>query len=106
MDLQVTTDRPGHLEFSLDTNRDALLVTTESYHPGWHARVDGREVPILRVNVDFLGVRVPAAAQQVECYFSDNWHTIGRWISVGSLGLLVLVLFWSHLRQSALGFAR
>jgi len=106
LDLQVTTDQPGRLEFSLETNRDALLVTTESYHPGWHARVDGREVPVLRVNGDFLGVRVPAAAQQVECYFSDNWHMIGRWLSVGSLGLLVLVLFWSRMRQSALGFAR
>jgi hypothetical protein len=60
----------------------------------------------LRVNGDFLGVRVPPAAQQVECYFSDNWHAVGRWISLGSLGLLGLVFCWSRTRRHALGFAR
>lgn len=104
--LQLTADRPGRLDFDLETNRDALLVTTESFHPGWHARVDGAEVPVLRVNGDFLGVRIPAAAQRVECYFSDNCHAVGRWVSGGSLVLLGLVFCWSRMRQNALGFAR
>jgi hypothetical protein len=105
LQLEVTTDRPGDIAFDLDSNRDSLLVTTESFHPGWHARVDDSEAPVLRVNGDFLGVRIPASARRIECYFSDNWHTVGRWISLGSLGLLVLVMCWSRLRQSALGFA-
>ena len=104
--VSLMTDRPGQLAFDLETNRDALLVTTESFHPGWHARVDGADVPVLRVNGDFLGVRVPAAAQRVECYFSDNWHAVGRWISLGSLGLLGLVFCWPRTRQLALGFVR
>jgi hypothetical protein len=106
MDVQVLTDRPGQLVMALETNRDALLVTTESFHPGWHARVDGAEVPTLRVNGDFLGVRVPQAAQRVECYFSDNWHAVGRWISLGSLGLLGLVMCLSRWRATAPGFVR
>jgi hypothetical protein len=106
LQLGVTVDRPGHLEITLDTNRDALLVTTENFHPGWHARVDGIEVPVLRVNGDFLGVRVPSAALRVECYFSDNWHTVGRWISLSSLGLLGVVLCLTCIRQNAPGFVR
>lgn len=106
LQIQLTADRPGHLAMALETNRDALLVTTESFHPGWHAQVDGAEVPVLRVNGDFLGVRVGAAAQRVESYFSDNWHAVGRWISLGSLGLLGLVFCLMRLRQNALGFVR
>ncbi len=91
LQLQLTADRPGRLAFALDNNRDALLVTTESFHPGWRVSVDGADVPALRVNGDFLGARIPPSSQRVECYFSDNWHTVGRWLSLGSVGLLGLV---------------
>jgi len=104
--LRIAEDRPGHLAFDLENNRDALLVTTESFHPGWRVSVDGADVPVLRVNGDFLGVRVGAAAQRVECYFSDNWHAVGRWVSLGSLGLLGLVLCLKRMRQNTPGFVR
>ncbi|MGQ9568235.1 MAG: YfhO family protein, partial [Anaerolineae bacterium] len=42
-----------------------VLMVAESWYPHWHVEVDGREVPLLRVNGGFLGVAVPAGEHGV-----------------------------------------
>ena len=44
---------------------EGLLVLRDSWYPGWMASVDGKEVPILRVNGCFRGVMVPAGGHMV-----------------------------------------
>ncbi len=43
-----------------------LLVLADTFYPGWTARVDGREVSILRTNFLFRGVAVPDGSHIVE----------------------------------------
>ena len=40
--------------------RTGVLVLHDIYYPGWEVRVDGRAAPILRANLLFRGVEVPA----------------------------------------------
>ena len=40
-----------------------------SYHSGWQATVDGRPVPVLRVNRDFLGCVVEAGRHRLTLDF-------------------------------------
>jgi hypothetical protein len=85
----VLADSPGH--FSLESNAPSqqLLVTTESYHDGWVATVDGRVIPIVRVDGDFLGCVVDAGQHQVDLRFRPWSLQLGRMISFGGLGLLL-----------------
>ncbi len=55
--LSVTTDRPG------------ILVLHDLYYPGWEATVDGERKPVLRANLLFRGVEVPAGQHRVEFTF-------------------------------------
>ena len=55
--LSVATDRPG------------LLVLHDLYYPGWEATVDGKATPVLRANLLFRGVEVPAGEHRVEFTF-------------------------------------
>jgi Bacterial membrane protein YfhO len=72
-----------------DARRPALLVLTDSWFPGWKASVDGRDVPIHRVDYLIRGVAVPAGAHRVEFrYQPASWRA--GWI-VSLVAALVLV---------------
>ena len=75
--LRVTTDRP------------TLLVVTDNYYPAWHARVDGAEAPILRANLAFRAVPVPAGEHEVAFFY--NSETLRRSATV-SIALLAILL--------------
>jgi uncharacterized membrane protein YfhO len=46
-----------------------------SWHPGWHAAVDGLAVPVQRLTPDILGVDVPPGSHQIELRFRRPWWT-------------------------------
>ncbi|GJD49971.1 hypothetical protein OPKNFCMD_2707 [Methylobacterium crusticola] len=69
--------RRNVVTLEVDTDRDSVLVLHDVYYPGWEARVDGVRHPILRTNLLFRGVEVPAGKHVVEFRF--------RPLSVGNL---------------------
>jgi hypothetical protein len=71
---------------SVDAARRSLLVLTDSWFPGWKAAVDGRDVPIERVDYLIRGVPVPAGAHRVEFSYEPSSWRVG-WI----LSLLALI---------------
>ena len=58
--------------------RPSLLVLTDSYDPGWSARVDGRPAEVHRVNYLVRGVLVPPGSHDVEFrYRAEGWRAGG-----------------------------
>jgi hypothetical protein len=55
------------LEVSAD--RNGLLILHDLYYPGWEATVDGVRVPLVKANILFRGVEVPAGSHVVEFKF-------------------------------------
>ena len=50
---------------------DGWVVFSENALPGWHAEVDGIEVPIRTANYLFQGVPVPAGEHKVHFFYKD-----------------------------------
>ncbi len=63
---RVIAARPGHLAVEVQTAADGVLVVSQPFYPGWQARLDGRRVPIERVDYALQGVALPAGAHRVE----------------------------------------
>ena len=53
-------DEPDTLALDLRAPARAFVVVADTWFPGWTARLDGREVPIRRVNGGVRGIEVPA----------------------------------------------
>ncbi len=79
-----------------------MLVLTDVHYPGWKARVDGRSVPLERVNYLLKGVPLAAGDHSVELrYEPASWRA--GWI-VSLLGCLILVALTAlGLREPAEG---
>jgi hypothetical protein len=75
--VSVKEYRRNAVVLEVDTDRTSLLVLHDIYYPGWEATVDGKVQPILRTNVLFRGVEVPAGRHVVEFQF--------RPLSIGNL---------------------
>lgn len=70
---------PGRIVIGVDAPEDGALVLNDLYYPGWVAEVDGEPSPVLRADVLFRAVQVPAGSHVVELRFEplrwDNlWH--------------------------------
>jgi len=51
---------------STTIQQSGFLVNLTPWDAGWHAYIDGKEVPILRTNYLFMGISVPAGTHTVE----------------------------------------
>ncbi|WP_322200793.1 YfhO family protein [Acutalibacter intestini] len=82
-------------EAKMDTpQRDRLVFFSVPYEPGWSAQVNGQPAEILRVNVGFMAVKVPAQgpAAHIEFTYSTPGLGLGALVSLGALILLIAYL--------------
>ncbi len=79
----------GVQRLRVSVDAPALLVVLDNYYQAWHAYVDGREVPLLRVNHTFRGIPVPAGEHEVAMRYSTE--AVSMWASLSGIVLLVLL---------------
>ncbi len=70
----------------------ALLVLSDTYYPGWRAFVDGGEQPLVRGDLLFRVVPVPAGQHQVIFRFEPTSIRLGLAISLAALLCAIGVL--------------
>ena len=70
------------VDFDIACSAPTLAVIAQTYFHNWQAEVDGRSVPLLRANVAFQSVQVPAGNHHIHLYYRDRAFEIGAAISV------------------------
>ena len=87
--------------FQVNTTQAGLFVQTDAHYPGWVATLDGATTPILRADVMFRGVIVPAGSHTLIFEYRPWWFPgilifgIGAWLTSG------IILMW-HYRKTRL----
>ena len=66
---RITRYADDRVEIDVDTPMPGLLVLHDVDYPGWTAQVDGTPRPVLRADLLFRGVEVPAGHHTVEFAF-------------------------------------
>jgi hypothetical protein len=90
--VRITGHGPHAVQVRAVTDRPAYLVLTDTWYPGWTARVDGREARLWRANHAFRAVSVVPGEHLVEFRYEPAWLTIGLATSGVSLAVVALML--------------
>jgi hypothetical protein len=87
--VQIVRYTTNEAEMRVQASRDAILVFSDSYYPGWLATIDGSPTAIYRANTTQRAVVVPAGEHQVRFRFRPASVLAG--FSMSSASLLVFV---------------
>jgi hypothetical protein len=67
----------------------SIVLVRTAFGPNWHAEVDGRPAPVLRVDGVVQGVPVAAGTHTIELRYDDPW--IGYGLAGSALAIAVLL---------------
>ncbi|MCI1966064.1 MAG: YfhO family protein [Oscillospiraceae bacterium] len=91
-----TTDRGG-FSASFESEKNGLVFFSVPWEGGWSAEVNGKPAEIVKANVGFMAVRVPAGSSQIRFYYK----TPGLWLGAAATagGILLFVFYWVTVRR-------
>ena len=83
----------GDGSFTIDvaTAGGGFLVLSETFYPGWKARIGDRILPVYRTNVSLQGVAVPPGRHVVEFELISTTLRAGAVVSILALVVLLFV---------------
>jgi hypothetical protein len=103
--VEITDYRHARVEMRAVTEQPAFLILTDMYYPGWRARVNDRETPIVPVQGIFRGVYLDGPGSfEIEMSYEPLSFKIGAACSM--LGLILLAMAGFRIwRRWPLGYA-
>jgi hypothetical protein len=97
----VTKSAPDELTLDVTATADGLVVLSEIYSPGWHAYLDGEEVPIHIANHTFRAVPVSAGEHTLELRYDPPWLRVGLVITLATIAALAAAAIVPYRRQKS-----
>jgi hypothetical protein len=85
----VVREKADRLQVEAELSADGYVVVVDGHDPGWRVRVDGRPAPLLRANVAFRAVAVPAGRHGIEMVYRPTAVLTG--LAVSGIALVALV---------------
>ncbi len=77
----------------VESNHSGYLVFLDAFLPGWHAEMNGKELPLYRANGFFRAVPVDKSGGVVEFYYRPYSFYAGLAISLFGAAVCLIVLF-------------
>jgi uncharacterized membrane protein YfhO len=70
------------VDVEVEAQEPSLVVVAQTYYHNWRAEVDGNPTPLLRANVAFQAVQIPAGRHAIHLFYRDRAFEIGAAISI------------------------
>jgi hypothetical protein len=97
--VDVKERRSGHFSAIVDGSGSSLLVISEAFYPGWHARIDGRDTSIIAVDGLVQGVLVPSGRHLVELRYLPKSFLVGLALTLLAIALLLVLRVYLRRRD-------
>ncbi len=81
------------IDLETESGENNLLVTSDTYYPGWYATVDNRPVEIYLVNLSQRVIELPKGTRYVKMEYKPQSFETGKTISFISYIIVFAVLF-------------
>ena len=76
----------------MEAKADGHVVLLDTFYPGWHAEVDGREQPIRAADLAFRAVAVTPGRHTVRFFYRPTSVIAGGGLSLAALLVIVVCL--------------
>jgi hypothetical protein len=93
--VEATERQPNRVTLTAHLSRPGYVVLLDRYDSNWHARIDGREVPVLRANQLFRAAYAEPGHHVIIFYYRQQGLLAGMFISA----LTLVALLWVYLRN-------
>jgi hypothetical protein len=107
--LRWIEDAPDRITLEASAPEQAFVVVADAWFPGWGATVDGRAVPLYRVNHMVRGVAVPAGTHRLAMRYVPEGWVLATAVTRTTMLVLALagiaLLFAAARKRAALGAA-
>lgn len=93
--ITMTKYEPNKIVYEANANGKQFAVFSEIYYPeGWKAMIDGKEVPIHKVNYLLRGLEIPSGKHKIEFAFAlPKYEKSATWAMLGSIVVILALLF-------------
>lgn len=91
-DVRLVDYRPDTVALLAHLDEPGFVVLSDAWDPGWRVRVDGRVVPLLRANLGFRAVAVPAGDHRVQMVYRPRALVPGLLLTAAATLLCLLVI--------------
>src|SRR5262249_50498245 len=92
-------ESPNQVRVQVSADRTAYLVLSDTWFPGWTARVDGHPADVWRANHTLRAVVVPAGSHEVVFAYAPRSLMIGALISAAAVGLAAVAAILGRRRR-------
>lgn len=96
-----TVDDAERVRLTTESDGPAWLVLTDTWFPGWQARVDGVPQPVSRADYAFRAVAVPAGRHEVELTYAPRSVRDGLALTLVGAGVLGALMVPGRRRAGA-----
>ncbi len=87
---ELISEKPSELVIRTNAKQDTTLIVRDTFYPGWHAYIDGKEVLITKSPLFFRSISLPAGEHVVTMRYIPKMLYIGGIISLLTLFSLVI----------------
>jgi hypothetical protein len=93
-EIKVTSKTPNRIELNVNSDSNQFLVLSEVYYSdGWKAQLDGKEIPIHKVNHILRGVEVESGNHKLSFEFNpQTYSTSVATVWVGDILTWLIIL--------------
>ncbi len=97
--VTIESRRSGHMSLAVQSDREALLLYSETWAPGWRATIEGEPTQVIRADGALLGVIVPSGASHVTLDYRPLGWRVGWPISLAAIVMLSVWAGASYIRR-------
>jgi len=96
--VEILEYEPSRVKIGADCRKEAFLLLTDTYYPGWKAYINEEETKIYRADYFLRAIKVPAGRHLIQFIYDPLSFRIGAIISILTLLSLLLYFLAKRLR--------